>query len=79
MPLNGLLLARALHVLGVVVWICGVYIATCLFLPALRRGSPAPERLVAFQTAENRITWQAPPPASTVSASGPCAFRKSNA
>lgn len=57
--MNGLFLARALHVLGVVVWIGGVYMATVIFLPIVRRGELGKDRLAAFQAVENRFKWHA--------------------
>lgn len=52
-------LARALHVLGVVIWIGGVSMATTVALPAIRRGALGADRLQAFQTFEGRFVWQA--------------------
>ena len=51
---EGLALARVLHVLGVVVWIGGVWMATTVALPAVRRGALGPDRLAAFQAIERR-------------------------
>src|SRR5690606_10846587 len=56
---DGLALARALHVLGVVVWIGGVSMATTVALPAVRRGALGADRLAAFQAFERRFVWQA--------------------
>ena len=56
---EGLALARVLHVLGVVVWIGGVWMATTVALPAVRRGALGPDRLAAFQAIERRFVWQA--------------------
>lgn len=36
--MNDAILARALHVLGVVIWTGGVAMATMVVLPAVRRG-----------------------------------------
>ncbi len=57
--MNDIILARALHVLAVVVWIGGVAMATTVILPAVRRGDLGPERLKAFQAIERRFVWQA--------------------
>ena len=46
--MDGLALARALHVLGVVIWIGGVAMATTVAIPAVRRGDLGPDRLRAF-------------------------------
>jgi uncharacterized membrane protein len=55
--LNELLLARALHVLGVVVWIGGVFMATVVVLPAVRRGALGTDKLAAFHAVESRFVW----------------------
>jgi len=52
-------LARALHVLGVVIWIGGVCMATTVVLPAVKRGGLGADRLRAFQAVEHRFVWQA--------------------
>ncbi|WP_454884336.1 hypothetical protein [Sphingomonas oryzagri] len=55
----GLSIARAVHVLAVVVWIGGVSMATTIALPAVRRGELGPDRLAAFHAFERRFVWQA--------------------
>jgi uncharacterized membrane protein len=50
--------ARALHVLSVVLWIGGVAFVTTVLLPALRRRPPE-ERLAAFDALERRFSLQA--------------------
>ena len=52
-------IARALHVLAVVIWIGGVSMATTVALPAVRRGDFGPDLLRAFQVIEHRFVWQA--------------------
>lgn len=52
-------LARALHVLGVVLWIGGVAFVTLVLLPALRRGVAAEERVAMFDRIEGAFAWQA--------------------
>ena len=52
-------IARALHVLAVVIWIGGVSMATTVALPAVRRGDLGENRLQAFQAVEHRFVWQA--------------------
>lgn len=52
-------LARALHVLGVVVWIGGVAMVTSVVLPAIRRGDLGRDFFQAFQAIERRFVWQA--------------------
>jgi uncharacterized membrane protein len=56
---TGLLLARVLHVLAVVLWIGGVGMVTTVLLPAIRRSYAPPERLAAFHTLEARFARQA--------------------
>ncbi|MCP5329227.1 MAG: hypothetical protein R3E75_06965 [Steroidobacteraceae bacterium] len=56
---ESLVLARVLHVLGVVVWIGGVWMATTAALPAVRRGALGADSLAAFQAIEGRFVWQA--------------------
>jgi len=53
------IIARALHVLAVVIWIGGVSMATTVVLPAVRRGRLGENRLQAFQAIERRFVWQA--------------------
>ncbi len=55
--MNELLFARALHVLGVVIWIGGVFMATTVVLPAVRRGALGPDKLAAFHAVESRFVW----------------------
>jgi uncharacterized membrane protein len=57
--MNDVILARALHVLFVVIWIGGVAMATTVVLPAVRRGDLGADRLKAFQAIESRFVWQA--------------------
>ena len=52
-------IARALHVLAVVIWIGGVSMATTVALPAIRRGELGEDRLAAFEAIEHRFAWQA--------------------
>jgi uncharacterized membrane protein len=52
-------IARALHVLAVVIWIGGVSMATTVMLPAVRRGDLGDSRLHAFDAIERRFVWQA--------------------
>jgi hypothetical protein len=52
-------IARALHVLGVVIWIGGVAMVTMMLLPAIRRGDLGPNRLQVFEAIERRFAWHA--------------------
>ena len=68
--MDGLALARALHVLGVVIWIGGVGMATTVAIPAVRRGDLGPDRLRAFHAIESRFVWQARAAVILVGATG---------
>jgi uncharacterized membrane protein len=57
--MDDLAIARALHVLGVVIWIGGVSMVTMVVLPAVRRGDFGPNRLQAFEAVERRFVWHA--------------------
>ena len=57
--MDRLALARALHVVAVVVWIGGLSIVTTALLPAIRRGELGGNWLAAFQAIERRFVWQA--------------------
>ncbi len=54
-----LILARVLHVLGVVLWIGGVAMVTTVLLPATRRLRTPDERIVFFETIERGFALQA--------------------
>ena len=56
---GGFVLARALHVFGVVLWIGGVAFVTTVLLPALRRLDEAGARLDLFERLEGRFALQA--------------------
>ena len=56
--------------LGVVIWIGGVCMATTVALPAVRRGDLGADRLRAFQAFENRFVWQARSAVILVGATG---------
>ena len=62
--------ARALHVLAVVIWIGGVTMVTTVVLPAVRRGDLGADRLAAFQAIERRFVWQVRTAVIVVGASG---------
>ena len=57
--MDGIAVARAVHVLAVVIWIGGVSMATTVAIPAVRRGDLGVDRLKAFQAIERRFVWQA--------------------
>jgi len=52
-------IARALHILGVVLWIGGVGFVTTVLLPAVRRMKTAEERVAFFEVVEQRFSGQA--------------------
>lgn len=53
------IIARALHVLGVVLWIGGVAFVTTVLLPAVRRMRTPEERVEFFERIEGSFAWQA--------------------
>jgi uncharacterized membrane protein len=57
--MDDVLIARALHVLAVVIWIGGVAMVTTVVLPAVRHGDLVADRLGAFRAIERRFVWQA--------------------
>ena len=52
-------IARAIHVVAVVLWIGGVAFVTTVLIPALKRMTVAEERLTLFETLEGRFSLQA--------------------
>jgi len=52
-------LARALHVVGVVLWIGGVAFVTTTLIPSLRKIPDANQRLALFEQLEGRFAFQA--------------------
>ncbi len=52
-------LARAVHVVGVVLWIGGVAFVTTVLLPATRSFKTPAERVDFFEAVEHRFAWQA--------------------
>lgn len=57
--MDDMTVARALHVLGVVLWIGGVAFVTTILLPAVKRMKTPAERVAFFEAVENRFAWQA--------------------
>jgi uncharacterized membrane protein len=57
--MDDVVIARAFHVLGVVIWIGGVAMVTTAVLPAVRRGDLGPNRLEVFEAIERRFAWTA--------------------
>lgn len=57
--MNEYAIARALHVLGVVLWIGGVAFVTAVLLPAVRRFKEKDEQVAFFEDVESRFARQA--------------------
>lgn len=57
--MDDVIIARALHVLAVVIWIGGVSMVTTVVLPAIRHTQLGEDRLQSFQAIEHRFVWQA--------------------
>jgi uncharacterized membrane protein len=57
--MNEFAIARALHVLAVVMWIGGVAMVTTVLLPATRQHVPAADRVAFFERVESRFAAQA--------------------
>ena len=53
------ILARALHVIGVVLWIGGVAFVTTVLLPSLRKITDPAQRLELFEQLEGKFSFQA--------------------
>ena len=50
------ILARAIHAIGVVLWIGGVAFVTTLLIPALRQVAEPDRRLALFEQLEGRFS-----------------------
>lgn len=57
--MDDVILARALHVLAVVIWIGGAVMATIVILPAIRQGALGEDRFKVFKAIERRFVWKA--------------------
>ena len=57
--MDGALIARVLHVLGVVLWIGGVAMVTTVLLPATKRMKTPSERIEFFESIERGFALQA--------------------
>lgn len=70
-PVAEITLARAVHVLAVIIWIGGVSFVTTTVLPLTRlRSRPLPERFALLKAIEERFIWQARIATLLVAASG---------
>ncbi len=68
--MNDVTIARALHVLGVILWVGGVGFVTTVLLPSIRRMKIGHERISFFESVERRFAWQARATTLLVGASG---------
>ncbi len=57
--MDDLTVARAIHVVGVVLWIGGVAFVTTVLLPGILCMKDPQERVSFFERIENRFAWQA--------------------
>jgi len=57
--MNDVVIARAVHVLGVVLWIGGVSFVTTILLPAVRDLKAPDQRVAFFEQIEGKFAWQA--------------------
>ena len=53
--MNDLTLARAIHVISIVIWMGGVTFVTLVLIPILRRSSFRTDQLTIFNAVENRF------------------------
>ncbi len=56
---NYFIIARVLHILGIVVWIGGVAFVTTILIPSLRKLADPDKRLELFEALEGRFAFQA--------------------
>ena len=57
--MDDLILARAIHIAGVVLWIGGVAFVTTVLLPGVRRVKNPQDRVLFFEQIERSFAWQA--------------------
>jgi uncharacterized membrane protein len=57
--MDDIIIARALHVLAVLMWIGGVGFVTCVVMPSIRHHNEPNERLTAFHQIEGSFAPQA--------------------
>lgn len=57
--MESFILARALHVLAVVLWIGGVAMVTTVLLPSVKQMKTPEERVAFFEKVERNFAWQA--------------------
>jgi len=64
-------IARAVHIVFVVLWIGGVGFVTTVLLPAIRGLKASDERMAFFHAVERRFAWQARISTGLVGLTGP--------
>jgi uncharacterized membrane protein len=57
--MDDIAIARAIHVVCVVIWIGGVAMVTTIVLPVVGRLDTAAKRVALFEAVERRFAWQA--------------------
>jgi uncharacterized membrane protein len=57
--MDDFLIARVVHVLGVVLWIGGVAFVTTVLLPGMKKVGAPGERVTMFERMESGFAWQA--------------------
>lgn len=67
---DSIAIAKAIHVLAVVVWIGGVAMVTTVILPMVRRARTPTEGRALLEAVERRFVWQARVATLLVAASG---------
>lgn len=56
-PMNHLIIARAIHIISIVIWIGGVGFFTAVLIPTLRRFTHEKQELSIFHVIENRFAF----------------------
>jgi uncharacterized membrane protein len=59
MNYNHFVIARAIHILGIVLWIGGVAFVTTVLIPSIRRNTSHEDRLALFESLEGKFAFQA--------------------
>ncbi|KKW90381.1 hypothetical protein [Sphingobium chungbukense] len=57
--MDDIVIARALHVVAILMWIGGVAFVTCVVMPSIREHHEPKDRLAAFHRIEDRFAGQA--------------------
>jgi uncharacterized membrane protein len=59
MNYNHFVIARAIHILGIVLWIGGVAFVTTVLIPSIQRNANHEDRLALFESLEGQFSFQA--------------------